>query len=189
MFSWDFHKWLVESDGSVLRFYRNDLPQVFGGLFHQDYDAAFGAWMNARHELMNSTVHCDAVDLRCEFPKESATEMLLRDSATGPAKINFADATNRPRYSAREIAAIISQSFLPRGLFKWLQRERTKSGEPAVLPASTISKLMCLECRSASLTLAGESIHCHCGHQYSKHRGVFDFDAEKQVVEASTTQS
>ena len=44
MFAWSFHQWLVEFDSGTLRFYRNDLPQLFGRLFHEGYDTALGAW-------------------------------------------------------------------------------------------------------------------------------------------------
>ncbi len=39
MFAWSFHAWLVETTGTVMRFYRNDLPQLFGPIFHENYDA------------------------------------------------------------------------------------------------------------------------------------------------------
>jgi hypothetical protein len=83
MFAWSFHEWLVESAGTVLRFYRNDLPQLFGRLFHEEYDVALRVWSEARHEHLNTSIYCHSDELECEFPTETATEMLLRSSPRG----------------------------------------------------------------------------------------------------------
>lgn len=176
MFAWSFHEWLIEPDGRVLKFYRNDLPQLFGRFFHEEYDAALGAWSEARHEHLNTTVYCRADELEYEFPAETTTEMLLRRSPKGMSKINFAEVIHRPRYSLREVLAFAAQSMLPARVYTRLSRQHAGSSSPAPLPDSVLTRLMCLRCRAATLRRSGDTIVCQCGAQYSQDRGVFDFD-------------
>lgn len=178
MFAWSFHEWLIELDGRVLKFYRNDLPQLFGRLFHEEYDAALGAWSDARHEHLNTSIYCRSDELECEFPAESALEMLLRSSPSGISKINSADSVHRPRYSIREVLAFAAQSMLPAGIFSRLSQHRGRSSSPLPLPDSVIARLMCLQCRAATLHRHKETITCDCGAQYSPDRGVFNFDTQ-----------
>lgn len=176
MFAWSFHEWLVEYDGKVLRFYRNDLPQLFGRLFHEEYDAALGAWSEARHEHLNTSIYCSSDELECEFPTESATEMLLRSSPSGTSKINSAEFIHRPRYSIRETLAFVMQGMLPNSVYARLSRHREGSSSPATLPDSVISRLMCLQCHAATLHRNKETLTCECGAQYFQDRNVFNFD-------------
>jgi SAM-dependent methyltransferase len=113
MFAWSFHEWLVEATGGLMRFYRNDLPQLFGPLFHEEYDAALGAWSDARHELLNTSIYCRSADLACEFPQETASERVLSSSIKGERKMNLATHIHRPRYALRENLAFLAQSVFP----------------------------------------------------------------------------
>jgi SAM-dependent methyltransferase len=176
MHAWSFHAWLVEANGAILRFYRNDLPQLFGPLFHAEHDAALGAWSEARHEYLNTSVYCLSRDIECEFPSETAAELVLRDSARGDAKLNFADAIHRPEYSLRETLAFAAQSILPGGLYTKLSQPSKKPSGPAPLTAPVLARLMCLRCRSTGLGRTGDELACSCGARYSQDRGVFDFD-------------
>lgn len=179
MLAWSFHEWLVEPQETVLRFYRNDLPQFFGAFFHAGHDAALAAWSDARHEYLNTSVYCDSDKLQCEFPTETATQLVLRDSVYGSSKINVAESIDRPRYSAREVVAIAVQSWAP-GLYKRLSRKRKRISTPAPLPDSVVTRLMCLRCRQASLRRTGDLLICQsCGEHYREDRGVFDFDRQK----------
>lgn len=180
MYAWSFHEWLVEAEGEVLRFYRNDLPQLFSGLFHAGYDAALGPWSDARHEQLNTWIYCRSAGLGCEFPTETATEMLLRTSPRGSAKINVAASIPRPRYSLRENAAFMAQSVLPVAVYDRLARlRRAKSlASPAPLPEAILARLMCLQCRAATLRCQDGALTCDCGAQYVQDRGIFDFDPQ-----------
>jgi SAM-dependent methyltransferase len=177
MNAWSFHEWLVEANGSVLKFYKNDLPQLFGPLFHTEHDAALGAWSEARHELLNTSIYSESARIECEFPNETASELVLRDSPRGESKLNFAEFINRPKYSLREIAAFAAQSMLSGGLYTKLAGLREKEpSPPAPLPDAVVVRLMCLRCRSNALKRSGDRITCPCGARYLQDRGVFDFD-------------
>jgi SAM-dependent methyltransferase len=178
MHAWSFHQWLVEAQGTVLKFYRNDLPQLFGPLFHQEHDAALGAWSEARHELLNTSIYCRSEEVECEIPNETATELVLRDSARGNAKLNFAEFIHRPHYSLPETLAFVAQSTLPGSVYGCLTRLRERSSPPAPLTDAVLARLMCLRCRATTLRRGKETITCRCGAQYSQDRGVFDFDQQ-----------
>jgi len=176
MFAWPFHEWFIEPSGNVLRFYRNDLPQVFGNLFHTEFDAVLGAWSEARHELLNTSIHCRPEEIQVEFPEETATQLILRDSPRGSAKIDSSVFINRPRYSLRETLAVMAQSVLPKSSYERLSRQTDTNNAPAQLTESVRERLMCLRCRTGGLTLEGNDLVCRCGAVYSRDRGVFDFD-------------
>jgi hypothetical protein len=178
MFAWSFHQWLIEPAGTVLRFYRNDLPHLFGRLFHEGYDAALGAWSEARHDHLNTSICCRSDELECEFPTETATEMLLRSSPRGTARINSAQFIYGPQYSPREVLAFAAQSIFPGGVYARLSRQRPGRASSVPLPDSVLSRLMCLHCRAATLRRSGNAIICQCSAQYSQYRGVFDFDPQ-----------
>ena len=176
LFAWSFHKWLIERDGTVLKCYHNDVPQLFGPLFHEEYDAALGAWSDQHHEHLNTSIYCRADELECEFPAETATEMLLRSSPRGDSKINFAEFIHRPHYSPRAVVAIAAQSLLPTRLFSRLCRDRKVRSSPAALPDAVLARLMCLNCCATSLQRSHDAITCpQCGATYLQDRGIFDF--------------
>lgn len=176
MYAWSFHEWLVEATGTVMRFYRNDLPQLFGSLFHEEYDAALGAWSDARQELLNTSLCCDSCDLECEFPQQTACEWVLSIAAKGASKINSASLTHRARYSLRENLAFLAQSMLSSAAYSSLSRPRRKTSAPAPLPENILARLMCLRCRGTNLRRRDGRIVCPCGAEYANERGVFDFD-------------
>ena len=178
MFAWSFHEWLIEPAGKVLIFYRNDLPQLFGRLFHEQYDAALGAWSDARHEYLNTSILCHSDELEYKFPTETATEMLLRSSPRGALKINSSKYIHRPQYSLREVLAIAAQSMLPGSLYAKLTRQRGGASLPAPLPDSMVARFMCIHCRAATLRRSKDNITCQCGAQYAQDRGIFDFDPQ-----------
>jgi len=185
MLSWSFHKWLVEAHGSILKFYLNDLPQLFGPFFHEEHDAALGAWSDARHEQLNQSLYCFSDEIECQFPKETATELVLQDSPRGEFKINFAKSINRPKYTLREILAFAAQSMLSPSFYSRLSRLGQQSLPPLPLPDVVLARLMCLRCRTGGLRRIGNIITCQCGARYSEDRGVFDFELEIQCSAAS----
>lgn len=175
MFAWPFHEWFIEAEGTLLKFYRNDLPQFFRGLFHEEYDAVLGAWSDARHDHLNISIHCDSDELEIEFPEQTATERLLEDAPRGSARMNFAEVINRPQYSLREVVAIAAQSFFP-SLHERLSKPARGRATSAALPDSVLARLMCIRCQRTDLRRSGESLTCKCGRSYTQDRGVFDFD-------------
>jgi len=189
MFAWSFHTWLVETQGTVLRFYRDDLPQLFGPMFHEEYDAALGAWSDARHELLNTSLYCDSSKLECEFPRQTATEWLLSSSPAGDSRINFAQAIHRPHYSARENLALLAQSLLPGTVYSRLVKPRRSESSPAPLPDRILTRLMCLRCRAANLRRSGPHIVCPCGAVYKQERGLFDFDVASRASQNQVRRS
>ena len=180
MFAWSVHEWFVEAAGRRLNFYRNDLPQLFGSLFHEEYDAAFGAWCEARHHRLNTSIYCRSDELEYEFPTETVTEMLLRTSKRGAAKINSSEVISRPAYSLVEVLAIAAQSFLPNSVYDRLSRKGKAESTPAQLSDSVLARLMCLDCKSSTLRRFDHILTCDCGAKYTQDRGVFDFDLQKE---------
>ncbi len=176
MFAWSYHQWMIETEGPVLKFYRNDLPQMFGDFFHVEYDAALGAWSEARHEHLNTSLYGLAEELVCEFPEMSASERVLSDSPRGNSRFNFATDITRPKYTLWECAAIAAQSILPPTVYAAAARRKEPVTFPADIPSSVLARLMCLHCRGISLKRSGEQIECSCGARYTRDRGVFDFD-------------
>lgn len=179
MFAWNFHLWLIEVEGTTLKFYRNDIPQLFGDLFHREYDASIGAWGEVHHDDLNTTLYCDTSELNFEYPEETATEMLLRTSAKGDARLNFGEQTNRPQYSLKEILALAAQSWLPKSTYEWLARPRQSKSTSVDLPDAMLERLICLQCREPNLKRNESSITCACGASYARNRGLFDFDIHK----------
>ena len=179
MFAWSFHTWLVETTGTVLRFYRDDLPQLFGPMFHQEYDAALGPWSDARHELLNTSLYCRSADLECEFPKQTATEWVLSSSPKGEDRVNSAS-IHRPRYSLLENLAFVAQSVLPAAVYSSLSQSRRSVSSPAPLTERLLPRLMCLRCRTTNLRRGAAGLVCGCGAEYAQERGVFDFDISPQ---------
>jgi SAM-dependent methyltransferase len=176
MYAWSFHTWLVETDDARLKFYRNDLPQIFGPTFHEEYDAALGAWSDARHELLNTSLYCDPNQLECEFPVATASQWIFASSPKGDQKINFSKSVHRCHYSLRENLAFFAQSVLPAGIYSGLLKKPSRRSSPASLPDTLLPKLMCLSCRNTGLRRDGKSLVCPCGAEYVQERGVFDFD-------------
>ena len=176
LFAWSFHEWLVEADGPALRFYRNDLPQMFGALFHTEWDATLGAWSEVRHEHLNTSIYCRTDELSCEFPTMGATERVLSDSPQGAAKVNFATEIHRPVYSLRECAAVLAQSLLPSALYAALTKSKEAASQNKDLTPGIVNRLMCLQCRTPNLSKANSEIVCSCGARYGEDRGVYDFD-------------
>jgi SAM-dependent methyltransferase len=178
MMAWSFHMWLIEVHGKVLRFHRNDLAQLFGPLFHEEFDAALGAWSEARHELLNTWVYCASDEIECEFPDETATELVVRDAPRGDAKTNFADPIHRPKYSLPQILAFAAQSLLPGSVYTSLSRRRHGPSAPAPLSDAVVARLMCLRCKATTLRSTNVAITCQCGARYLQDRGVFNFDPQ-----------
>jgi SAM-dependent methyltransferase len=185
MLAWSFHEWLVEPDGPVLKFYRNDLPQLFGSFFHEEHDAALGAWSDQRHELLNTSFYHRSDEIECEFPMETATEMLLRESPRGERKVNYAPTIHRARYSSRELFAFAAQSLLSGKAYAALSRKHERALRPAPLPDSIVARLMCLHCRKTNLRRTGDMLVCVCGAEYRSDRGVFDFDVTSKVLKTA----
>ena len=96
MFAWNFHPWLIETVGTKLVCYRNDVPQFFGDMFHREYDAAIGAWGELHHEDLNTSLYCRASELECEIAEETAIEMLITTSPRGQERVNMSLPVNPP---------------------------------------------------------------------------------------------
>lgn len=176
MFTWNYHLWLIEVEGTKIVCYRNDLPQLFGDMFHREYDACIGAWGELRHKDLNTALYCKTEDLECVIAKETATEMLIRTSPKGDERVTMVPHTNRPQYLLRHIVALAAQSWLSNTAFEWIRKPRRSRSVPADLTPKVIDKLMCNNCGSTDLEEVDRSLRCACGASYERDRGVMDFD-------------
>ncbi|MFI5404080.1 MAG: class I SAM-dependent methyltransferase, partial [Planctomycetota bacterium] len=88
-YAWRYHRWLVEIEGSKLVFYRNDVPQLFGGFFHEHYDLLLDTWSAERHGELNAHWFGDPNELSFVISPRSAFEHLVESSARGADKREF----------------------------------------------------------------------------------------------------
>lgn len=178
MFAWSFHEWLVDAEGSHLIFYRNDVPQMFGDFFHENYDFLFDAWASRRHLDLNSHVWCQSDELTWSYADVGALEYLTGSSRTGDQRITEAP-IREVTYSWGQLLILGLQRGLPGPALEWLVglKRRKKTGEPRPVGPDIAARLMCLQCRSTGLEASDEVLRCvRCGQDYSKQRGLFDFD-------------
>jgi SAM-dependent methyltransferase len=178
MFAWAFHEWLVIADGSHLVFYRNDIPQLFGRFFHQNYDFLLDAWAMQRHGELNGHVACDTSSLTWEFADIGAFEYAVGESATGSDKVNGAPETP-VRYTTRQLAVLVAQRLLPDRILRRLVHgvRVRRAGEPTQLTQTLTDRLSCVRCDACELRLDSDRIVCSaCGAEYGQRQGLFDFD-------------
>lgn len=188
LYSWSYHPWLVVPHEGALRFHRNDLPQQFGGLFHEHYDFLLDLWSTRRHELLNGWWFGPARALRFEFPALTAADLVRSTCPVGAERSNYrgpyAEIGVGPlEYSLGDRAKLALWSILPSGLLK-RRRQRQflrdrDPGPPVALSASDLARLRCTHCRDegSRLERRGEALACTgCGQQFQRERGVYDFD-------------
>jgi hypothetical protein len=178
MCAWSFHEWLVEAHETHLIFYKNDIPQLFGDFFHRNYDHVLDAWCLQRHWVLNTYVYCDSNRLSCEIAQQTAFERAVSLSATGSAKVNFADPVSVP-YTWRQVATIVAMKLLPKAILGWLRKVRRHHAAGALrpLPQQLLSRLICPQCRGRDLRLVSAEILCpQCHTIFRQRNGIFDFD-------------
>ena len=187
LYAWRYHRWLVEIEGKKLVFFRNDVPQLFGGFFHEHYDLLLDVWSAERHEELNAHWFGDPRELAVEIAPRSAFEHLVGTSARGAEKREFrspyaeegAGPVEYPWSSRLKLAA---WSVLPTSLVRARRRRtssRPQSREP--LGDGILAKLLCQACRDESAAIArvpgSDELACgRCGTRYRARDGVFDFD-------------
>ena len=178
IFAWSNHEWYVDIEGAHITFYRNDIPQLFGDLFHRGYDFLADAWHMQRHKELNQWYLGPTKDLTWAIAEESAFELAVSRASHGADKV-FEAPIDPVQYSIRQVGVLAAERLLPdralQALLKVVRRKRT--GEVQHLTPPIVSQLMCLKCREASLTLREDEIECTtCGGRYVKRQGLFDFD-------------
>lgn len=190
MYAWRYHRWLVEIEGSKLVFHRNDVPQLFGGFFHEHYDMLLDAWSEERHEELNAHWSGDPDDLTIEMSPTSAFEHLVASSARGAEKRDFqcpyaeegAGPIEYPWSSRLKLAA---WALLPTSLVR--ARRRRRRGDSRLrdsLGDLILARLLCQVCRNESAGIVrvpgspgSDDLACAgCGARYRARAGVFDFD-------------
>jgi hypothetical protein len=188
LFGWSFHQWLVEVKGAHLTFYRNDIPQLFGDLFHRNYDLSLDAWLLARHHDFNGSVACASRDLTWEFAEEGALAHVIATSAHGPAKVNAAPHTP-VEYTWMQVVSLLAQRALPPRAFERVVnlRRRRRTGAPRAITPAMLAHLMCLQCKSGSLAFVnGNQVGCtSCGAVFEQKNGLLDLDVVADAVVTS----
>jgi len=178
LFGWAMHSWLVEPRGTHLVFFRNNIPQMFGDLFHSHYDFLLDAWMMRRHAELNGHVYCASTDVTFEFATEGAFEHIAKTSRTGNARVDKAPPVEVD-YTWRQLAALLTQKTLPRPLLdRLVQRaRRQRRGAAAAVSHELLDRLACPACRAPALSLKGETVVCgSCERIYGQRGGLFDLD-------------
>ena len=187
LYAWRYHRWLVELEGSKLVLYRNDVPQLFGGFFHEQYDLLLDVWSAERHAELNAHWFGDPAELSVEVAPSSAFEHLVGASARGADKRDFevpyaeegAGPVAYPWSSRLKLAA---WSLLPESLLRARRRRAASRARPREpLADEVLAKLLCQTCRDETATIAraadGAELVCGgCGQRYRARDGVFDFD-------------
>jgi SAM-dependent methyltransferase len=178
MFAWAMHEWVITIKGTHLTFYREDIPQLFGDFFHENYDFLFDAWTIQRHGALNSWLWCNAADLTWEIAPEGAFEAALRKARTGKSKVDVAPA-KKVEYSWRQIGTLALQKLLPESAMNALIGgvRGQRRGEARPLTQALVDKLVCMHCRAKELVLQPPAISCRaCGARYGQRHGLYDLD-------------
>ncbi len=187
MYAWPFHRWLIETEGQKLTFYRNDIPQIFGGFFHLHYDFLLDMWEERRFEQLNHHIFIETDGLTFEHAACGAFEHICQTSAHSRERINYngpyaQEGTGSLRYTKRQLIKIITWALVPDRLIRarrrahdWRNKGRLREITPAI-----VSKLACQTCRQSALGFNdgddSKLICASCGAVYKKEQGVFDFD-------------
>lgn len=178
LFGWSMHEWLIEARGTHLVFYRNDIPQLFGDLFHRHYDAVLDAWMLQRHPEINTSLLARSAELTWEFASIGAFEHVVATSPKGKDKVNFAEPAAVP-YTPRQVAVVAARGLVPHAVLEPLARaaRRRGRGAPPAITRALLDRLACPDCRHPGLRLEAEHLSCGaCGRRYGKRGGLFDLD-------------
>src|SRR5262245_13755992 len=188
MYAWSFHRWLVEVEQGRLVFYKNDIPQLFGDLFHTHYDYLLDTWSEYRFAELNTYLYTKTAELACVVSSKTAFQHVLSRSAQGEKKLNFPS-----RYGQMGIGSVpyplaarfktLLWSMTPAALIKLRNRvaQRRNSANRPEFTEALLPRLLCQACRVARLSVECESteriIACKaCGARYRATDGVFDFD-------------
>ena len=177
MYAWSFHKWVVEIQGMKLICYRNDIPQMFHGFFHKNYDLLLHIWSEERFEELNSYLHADTASLSIEISAQSALEVALQRGNLGDSKVNFAE-TKKQSYSTLELIGLLIYNALPKSVLRWKQNllERMTEKKSWEIDSSLFEKFQCPQCRSDELKRLENGIQCRaCGAEYPKVKGIYHF--------------
>lgn len=185
LYAWRYHRWLVEIEGSKLVFHRNDVPQLFGGFFHEHYDLLLDVWSAERHGDLNAHWFGDPNELSVVISPRSAFEHVVETSPRGAGKRAYGspyaeEGAGPVEYSWSSRLKVAAWSLLPtsplrarRNGMGSAQRSRDPLGE------EILAKLLCQACRDESARIepvSGELACGGCGARYRAKEGIFDFD-------------
>jgi SAM-dependent methyltransferase len=188
MYSWSFHRWLVEVEDGQLIFYRNDIPQLFGDFFHTHYDFLFDLWSEYRFAELNTYLYLSTDDLTYSISPKTALERVLERSRQGEGRINFPSqygeiGMGKVAYAALTRLKMLVWTLLPDSLIRTRNRitQRLNRSEARKLSGAIVDRLLCQRCRAGSLRMengaADDEIVCNsCAERYRATDGVFDFD-------------
>jgi len=187
MYAWSFHRWVIDIlDGTTLVFHRNDVPQLFGDFFHQNYDFLLDAWSEERFAELNHSLHVETARLAWEFSPLTALEAALRASACGEDKVNYrsrygATGVGEVSYSRGVLFKTLLWSVMPDRLLRWrrLRQDRVNAERAVELTEAILARMICQRCRAGALGFVDghSAIVCRsCQARYERERGVFDFD-------------
>jgi len=185
MYAWRYHRWLVEVEGSTLVFHENDVPQLFGGFFHEQYDLLFDTWSAERHEELNAHWYGDPNDLSVLMSPRRAFDHIVESSARWGARRDHGspyavEGAGPIEYAWSSRLKVAAWSLLPT---RWLRARRKARGSPPrsrdPLGEEILAKLLCPACRDESArieSVSGELVCGGCGARYRAKDGIFDFD-------------
>jgi SAM-dependent methyltransferase len=187
LYAWRYHRWLVEVEGSELRFFRNDVPQLFGGFFHEHYDMLLDAWSAERHTDLNAHWFGDPRELSVRISPASAFEHLVESSARGTGKREFAspyasEGAGPVEYPWSARLKVAAWSLMPTSLVRACRRRMGSGARPRdSLGDEILGRLLCQACRDESARIerapGTDELGCsRCGARYRARDGVFDFD-------------
>jgi ubiquinone/menaquinone biosynthesis C-methylase UbiE len=178
IYGWSFHKWVIEVHGNEMIFYRNDLPQLCGGSFHNESDSFFNEYIFRHHDKYNFHFMGPVDNLRFTVSDMTAYEYL---SCRNSEKVNFSSISAEEAKADKlteGILHMLASNLLP----KWM-KEKIKSLTGNNLPAAMerhdeqtfLDRLKCLSCGGR---IDPSSLRCKCGFSFRRINGLLSIDPD-----------
>lgn len=178
IFGWSFHKWVIRVEGNKWIFYKNDLPQLCGGYFHNESDVFFLEYTANNFDKFNNYFYGSVDKLEFEMATVSASEYLSQLSG----KVDFPAVSESPQRpgTVKSVLYLLGKNLLPSGIRTAVRDIVLKRKNPdriAVPDFKSVAngKLMCVSCHRPISSLDRA---CECGAIFKQINGIYSFDLE-----------
>lgn len=179
LFGWSFHRWVIKADDGKWTFYKNDLPQLCAGHFHNEHDIFFIEYTINNFEKLNNYYYGSVEKLKFEISDITALEYL---SKTNQQKTDFATTADNVTYSnkIRVIFYLMSKNVVTvkfRNHIKNIIFSFKRSGRATAIDLNEAVKdrLMCISCKKP---LTAADYTCSCGLAIKRINGILTFDKD-----------
>ncbi|NVN97280.1 methyltransferase domain-containing protein [Candidatus Nomurabacteria bacterium] len=179
IFGWTFHRWVIEISGSTMTFYKNDLPQLCGGFFHNEYDVFFIQYLEHNHQKFNNYYYGETQDLKFTISDQSALSYLSNKYIK---KIDFPEVVGSKKKPATTIIKLMAKAFLKeifppefKQAIKDLLNKKSTNMNDKNVSDLLANKLLCIKCKEVLIDLEKP---CKCGFKALKINGIYTFDTD-----------